>query len=882
MGLRSLSMKIALKKSVVLKRKAEGIPVNAEEIQQKTMKAEQDLAKMQQKLKVVKDTKEDSQHKPAVPATPGVKYTTVHISNLPNGLSQKQLYKKLRKLGTIVGQVVFPIDDSPENQHCARVVYETDHDARNAHQHLDQHIFKGNKLVATLVGQRRGRLIIRNLAFYCKPENLQAVFSPFGTIKSCSVPHLPDGKARGYGFVEFESAEAAERAIEGVNGTKILNRPVAVDWALDKTTFEKLANIPGTTLFIRNLSFETSEETVQAAFETFGPLRYAKIVKNKTTGLSAGTAFVCYKNPAHASACLDAYEAAHLASQTLTEPEISSSNAIPLGKGSKDTAKDKKSSLAMHRSILQPEVSQLALATSTQFIIDGRFVNVTLAVTRSQADGLKLQSSLRRRAEDKRNLYLMTEGVIFPDSPAAQLITPAELERRQQAYTARKKLLASNPNLYISKTRLSIRGIPQRIQDTDLRRVALRSVIEFWKQVESGMRDPLEPEIMREEEEANRPPPSSQRRIVVKQAVILKEKDRVDPKTGKLKSKGFGFVEFVSHADAIACLRYMNNLAGVFDSVEIPTKSHKGKGTTGDGDAGDGDGDAIEASVGAVQPKSKKGKKTPTSDQHLDDDGVDASAAPEVSVKAKRPIVEFAIENKLVVKKRQDRVKAAKTNTARKDSASDDVPAEGGKGAAKANPRGGKTGKQHTDDNQTPKAKKTKAVESPKTTPKDASKSKSKSKSKSAAESESESATKGGKRKRETTNDATAKKPRKTDAAITSAPVSSPDTPAKITKSATPAKSTPLPTSTGKVSKKLPKQDKETHKGRREIKREKLQKADQQFESLVEAYRNRGTASTPSSASSSSRSATAVAAASKSDAANMPKISSSSISKWYS
>jgi nucleolar protein 4 len=45
----------------------------------------------------------------------------------------------------------------------------------------------------------------------------------------------------------------------------------------------------------------------------------------------------------------------------------------------------------------------------------------------------------------------------------------------------------------------------------------------------------------------------------VKQAKIVRQAERVDPVTGKGRSKGYGFVEMHKHADALRVLRWANN-----------------------------------------------------------------------------------------------------------------------------------------------------------------------------------------------------------------------------------------------------------------------------------------------------------------------------------
>lgn len=61
----------------------------------------------------------------------------------------------------------------------------------------------------------------------------------------------------------------------------------------------------GKTLFIRNISFDSSEESLHALFEQFGEIDYCKILEDKRTGHSRGMAFVKYKTTESAEQCLE-------------------------------------------------------------------------------------------------------------------------------------------------------------------------------------------------------------------------------------------------------------------------------------------------------------------------------------------------------------------------------------------------------------------------------------------------------------------------------------------------------------------------------------------------------------------------------------------------
>jgi nucleolar protein 4 len=206
------------------------------------------------------------------------------------------------------------------------------------------------------------------------------------------------------------------------------------------------------------------------------------------------------------------------------------------------------------KSILQAETAK---TVENPFMVDGRILNIVVAVDRNEAGKLLEDNKLKKRHLDRRNLYLLREGVIDKNAGAAKHLTEADLEARHASFAARKRLVDRNPDLYISKTRLSIRNLPLHVMELELRKTCVSAVEQFKNQVKQGIRTHL----TKEEQEQGW---DKKARIV--QVKVEKSKDRMDAKTGKLRSKGYAFVEWSSHAHALAMLRYMNGNVDVFKS----------------------------------------------------------------------------------------------------------------------------------------------------------------------------------------------------------------------------------------------------------------------------------------------------------------------------
>uniref|UniRef100_A0A5F4VXR7 RNA-binding protein 28 n=1 Tax=Callithrix jacchus TaxID=9483 RepID=A0A5F4VXR7_CALJA len=93
------------------------------------------------------------------------------------------------------------------------------------------------------VADKKARLIIRNLSFKCSEDELKTVFAQFGAVLEVNIPRKPDGKMRGFAFVQFKNLLEAGKALKGMNMKEIKGRTVAVDWAVAKDIYKDTQSI---------------------------------------------------------------------------------------------------------------------------------------------------------------------------------------------------------------------------------------------------------------------------------------------------------------------------------------------------------------------------------------------------------------------------------------------------------------------------------------------------------------------------------------------------------------------------------------------------------------------------------------------------------------
>jgi RNA recognition motif-containing protein len=76
------------------------------------------------------------------------------------------------------------------------------------------------------------KLYVGSLPYSANESSLRELFEPFGTLVSVAV--ISDkfsGQSKGFGFVEFEDSEAADKAIAQVNGREMGGRSLTVNEA---------------------------------------------------------------------------------------------------------------------------------------------------------------------------------------------------------------------------------------------------------------------------------------------------------------------------------------------------------------------------------------------------------------------------------------------------------------------------------------------------------------------------------------------------------------------------------------------------------------------------------------------------------------------------
>lgn len=152
-----------------------------------------------------------------------------------------------------------------------------------------------------------GNIFIKNLDKSIDNKALYDTFSAFGNILSCKIAQDEDGNSKGYGFVHFDTEEAAENAIRKVNGMLLNDKKVfATKWMSRRERLEQLGNQPKkfTNVYVKNFGEEMTEADFRELVDSFGKVLSLKVVTSDQ-GRSKGFGFVSFETPEEAQQAVE-------------------------------------------------------------------------------------------------------------------------------------------------------------------------------------------------------------------------------------------------------------------------------------------------------------------------------------------------------------------------------------------------------------------------------------------------------------------------------------------------------------------------------------------------------------------------------------------------
>lgn len=249
----------------------------------------------------------------------------VFIKNLDKNIDNKAIYDTFSAFGNILSCKVAQ-DEKGLSKGYGFVHFETEEAANTSIEKVNGMLLSGKKVFVGRFIPRKERekalgeknklytnVYVKNFGDELNDETLRDMFEKFGKITSHKVMSKDDGKSRGFGFVAFENAEAAEKAVKALNGKELndgkvlyvgraqkkVERQLELKRKFEEIKSERLNRYQGVNLYVKNLDDSIDDERLRLAFDAFGTITSAKVMMED--GRSKGFGFVCFSDPQEAT-----------------------------------------------------------------------------------------------------------------------------------------------------------------------------------------------------------------------------------------------------------------------------------------------------------------------------------------------------------------------------------------------------------------------------------------------------------------------------------------------------------------------------------------------------------------------------------------------------
>jgi polyadenylate-binding protein len=227
---------------------------------------------------------------------------SLYVGELDPSVTEAMLFELFSSIGQVASIRVCRDAVTRRSLGYAYVNYNNTADGERALEDLNYTLIKGRPC-RIMWSQRdpalrktgQGNVFIKNLDTAIDNKALHDTFAAFGNILSCKVAQDEFGNSKGYGFVHYETAEAANQAIKHVNGMLLNDKKVFVGHHISKkdrqSKFEEMkANF--TNVYVKNIEAEVTDEEFRELFGRYGDITSATISRDPESGKSRGFGFV--------------------------------------------------------------------------------------------------------------------------------------------------------------------------------------------------------------------------------------------------------------------------------------------------------------------------------------------------------------------------------------------------------------------------------------------------------------------------------------------------------------------------------------------------------------------------------------------------------------
>ncbi|XP_021737654.1 polyadenylate-binding protein 5-like [Chenopodium quinoa] len=236
---------------------------------------------------------------------------SLYVGDLDATVNESQLYELFNHVAPIVSVRVCRDQNKRSSLGYAYVNFASPQDAASAMEILNFTPVNGRPIRImyshrdpSLRKSGFANVFIKNLDSSIDNKALHDTFAAFGAILSCKVAIDSSGQSRGYGFVQFDREEAAQKAINSLNGMLLNDKQVYVGSFVRRQERNGDGSQKFTNVYVKNLSENYTDEDLMKAFSPFGSITSAVVMKD-SSGKSRCFGFVNFQSPESAATAVE-------------------------------------------------------------------------------------------------------------------------------------------------------------------------------------------------------------------------------------------------------------------------------------------------------------------------------------------------------------------------------------------------------------------------------------------------------------------------------------------------------------------------------------------------------------------------------------------------
>ncbi|KAF5827746.1 polyadenylate-binding protein 1-like protein [Dunaliella salina] len=253
----------------------------------------------------------------------------IFIKNLHPSIDNKSLHDTFSTFGRILSCKV-ATDASGASRGYGFIHFESDESAKTAIEKVNGMMIEDRIVTVCPFKSRNERpqlkemftnVYLKHLAPDVTDDKLQKVAEEYGKVTSCKIMRENNADlkspSKGFGFVNFESPESAQKAVDNLpnrdelaakdkklfvaRAQKKAERQAKLKARFDELRQERNAKFQGMNLYIKNLADEVDDDKLREEFSQFGTITSSIVMKDDHSKKSRGFGFVCYSSPDEAT-----------------------------------------------------------------------------------------------------------------------------------------------------------------------------------------------------------------------------------------------------------------------------------------------------------------------------------------------------------------------------------------------------------------------------------------------------------------------------------------------------------------------------------------------------------------------------------------------------